>query len=62
VPTAAVVGEDYGPHVDTEWAQERLEKYLSLCKELSAHQRANRYEWDDHCTELNDRATEAKPS
>lgn len=39
--------------------QERLETYLSLCKDLAAHQRVNGYDWDDRCIDLNDRATEA---
>jgi hypothetical protein len=57
--TMPVRGESYGVRVDIPWAQERLETYLSLCKEISARQSANGHNWDDVCRELNDQATEA---
>jgi len=53
----AVVGEGYGFGMDTDWMRERLNKYLSLCEDLSAHQGANGYEWDSRCKVLNDEAT-----
>lgn len=45
--------------MDTDWARERLEEYLSLCGELTAYRRRGVADWDDYCEELNDRATEA---
>jgi len=48
--------------MNTEWMRERLNKYLSLCEDISTHQRANGYEWDDHCKVRNDEATMEIPT
>ncbi|NYI40352.1 TIGR02391 family protein [Demequina lutea] len=42
--------------MDIDWARTLLNEYVNICERLTAHQKANRYDWDETCRQLDNEA------